>query len=381
MTKVVSLMRQIVSFCRSHTVLVVAALAALISAFWIPPSAAYMEYLDFRTLALLFCLMTVVAGLSRLGVFSWMAQALCRRVHGLWAVSVCLVLLCFFFSMVITNDVALITFVPFAILVLSRAQWEKYLCYVIVLQTAAANLGSMLTPIGNPQNLYLYSRYALSAAEFFGVTFPLTLVGLAGILLLTLPLLRAGKREAAVGWKSGDDRSPCLRGRLAVYLLLFAVCLGTVFHLLHWGWMLAVVLCYLLLFDRALLKEADYSLLLTFVCFFLFVGNVGQIEQVRGWLSGFLHGRELMTGAALSQIISNVPAAVMLAGFTENWRALVAGTNVGGLGTLIASLASLISFQRYMAVPKADGKRYLAVFTAVNVILLVPMLIAACWVC
>ena len=381
LTEVVTCMKHIIAFFKAQTVLAVAGLAAVISMAFVPPSAAYIEYIDFRTLALLFSLMTVVAGLSELGVFSKMAQVLCGKCKGLWPVSVCLVLLCFFSSMAITNDVALITFVPFAILVLTQAGQQKHILYVVVLQTAAANLGSMLTPVGNPQNLYLYSKFAISAGEFFGVTAPLTVVGLLGVLLLTFPLWKAGKADPSGNWASGDTQPLHFGGKMAAYLVLFAICLGTVFHLVHWVAMLALVLVYLAVCDRALLKKADYPLLLTFVCFFIFVGNIGQIAQVRELLAGILTGREMLVSVILSQGISNVPAAVMLSGFTENWRALIAGTNVGGLGTLIASLASLISFQRYKAVPDADGKRYLLVFTAVNVLLLIPMLIAAFIVC
>jgi len=381
LTEVVTSMKQIITFFKSQTVLAVAGLAAIISMFFVPPCAAYIDYIDFRTLALLFSLMTVVAGLSELGVFSRMAQVLCGKCKGLWPVSVCLILLCFFSSMAITNDVALITFVPFAILVLTQAKQEKHILYVVVLQTAAANLGSMLTPVGNPQNLYLYSKFAISAGEFFGVTAPLTLVGLLGILLLTLPIRKAGKAGDTGSWESGAAQTLKFGGKMAAYLLLFAICLGTVFHLVHWVVMLAVVLLYLLFCDRALLKKADYPLLLTFVCFFVFVGNIGQIEQVKSLLADILVGRELGVSIILSQGISNVPAAVMLSGFTDNWRGLIAGTNVGGLGTLIASLASLISFQRYTAIPGADGKRYLLVFTLVNVLLLIPMVLAAGFVC
>lgn len=379
--KAVTSMSKMIDFLKTHTVLAVSMLAAIISAFLVPPSAAYMGYLDYRVLSLLFCLMTLVAGLSQMGVFSWFAQTLCGKLRGLWSVSVCLILLCFFSSMIITNDVALITFVPFAVLVLSQAGQQEHLCYVIVLQTAAANLGSMLTPIGNPQNLYLYSKFAVSAADFFAVTVPMTFVGLAEILLLTLPLWKAGKKETAGSWANSQNKPLNRDKRIAVYLGLFCLCLGTVFHLIHWGVMLGIVLCYLVLFDRNLLYKADYPLLLTFVCFFVFVGNVGQIQQVRVWLGEILTGREMIISVLLSQVISNVPAAVMLSGFTENWSRLIVGSNVGGLGTLIASLASLISFQRYMDTPGANGKHYLAVFTAVNLILLVPMLIAALFVC
>ena len=361
----------LLSLLRREPVLCAAAAAALLSMLAVPPSAAYLGYVDLRVLCLLFCLMAVVAGLQSCQLFSLMAQRLLAGRHSPRFVMTLLVLLPFFTSMLVTNDVSLITFVPFAILVLRIIGRSEYLIPVIVLQTVAANLGSMATPVGNPQNLFLYASYELSAGSFFGVTVPLTLLSLLGLLAACL-FFPGGVIRV-------DFSQRCAitdRRRLGMYLLLFLLCLLTVFRVLPYGILTAVVALLLLAVDRPVLREVDYCLLLTFVCFFIFAGNIGAIAPVKSFLEALLDRSAVLSSILASQVISNVPAAVLLAGFTDDWQGLLVGTNLGGLGTLIASLASLISFKRYAALPEARPGRYLAVFTAVNLaglLLLVPL--------
>lgn len=368
---------------KSEVVLCIAGAAALISMLFVPPSADYLSYLDFRVLALLFCLMTVVAGAGEIGLFLKLSDKLLKRCSHTRSLSLILVLLCFFTSMWITNDVALITFVPFAILLLTRAGQSRHLIHIIVLQTIAANLGSMLTPVGNPQNLYLYTYYKTSIRDFLLIMLPLTLLSL-GLLLVTVVLairkepLNIKRPESA---DSGNDLQPLKtgtapeqikRGRLLaiLYGLLFLLCLLCVVRLIDYPVTLAIVLLGVLAFDFRILKKVDYSLLLTFVCFFLFVGNIGNLPAARDFLAGLLEGKELPVSVMVSQIISNVPAAVLLSSFTENGKALLLGTNLGGLGTLVASLASLISYKLYCRSEGAKPLRYLKVFTLYNVIFL-----------
>ena len=359
------------SLLRREPVLCAAAAAALLSMLAVPPSAAYLGYVDLRVLCLLFCLMAVVAGLQSCQLFSLMAQRLLAGRHNPRFVMTLLVLLPFFTSMLVTNDVSLITFVPFAILVLRIIGRSEYLIPVIVLQTVAANLGSMATPVGNPQNLFLYASYELSAGSFFGVTVPLTLLSLLGLLAACL-FFPGGVIRV-------DFSQRCAitdRRRLGMYLLLFLLCLLTVFRVLPYGILTAVVALLLLAVDRPVLREVDYCLLLTFVCFFIFAGNIGAIAPVKSFLEALLDRSAVLSSILASQVISNVPAAVLLAGFTDDWQGLLVGTNLGGLGTLIASLASLISFKLYAALPEARPGRYLAVFTAVNLaglLILVPL--------
>ena len=357
-------MAQIRSFLRREPVLLIAALAACVSCFFVPPDRAYLGYLDWRTLSLLYCLMTVVAGLRGAGLFSHMAHLLCRRAGNLRALGTLLILLSFLSSMLITNDVALLTFVPFAVVVLGMAGQRKALIRVVVLQTVAANLGSMLTPVGNPQNLYLYSRYDMGMGEFLAITLPVWTLSLVLILGMCL-LLPRERLTLFLGEEPGLHRR-----ELWLYLALFALCLLTVLRLLPWWGMLAAVIAALLFLDRKTLLQADFMLLLTFVAFFVFSGNLARVDAVDRLLRALLAGREYWTALLASQVISNVPAALLLSGFTDHAAALLLGVDVGGLGTPIASLASLIALKLYSHSEHAHTGRFLAEFTAVNLALL-----------
>lgn len=362
-------MSKVKDFMRRELTLCISLVAAVISCFFVPPDGAYLGYLDLRTLALLYALMVVVAGLRHAGVFTLLAHRLCARAGSVRTMGITLVLLSFFSAMLITNDVALLTFVPFAVVVLGMAHQEKELIWVVVLQTVAANLGSVLTPVGNPQNLYLYSRYHLSTGDFFSATLPLWLISLAVVLLLSLRLSRSHV-EVFLGEEPELDKKS-----LSLYLLLFALCLAVVLRLIGWYVMLPLLILVLLIFDRRRLKEADFMLLLTFVCFFVFAGNLARVPAVEALLSRLLLGRELLAGALVSQVISNVPAALLLSGFTENGRELLLGVNIGGLGTPIASLASLISLKLYSHSEHSHSGKYLGLFSLVNFALLIALLL------
>ena len=359
-------------FWRREPVLCIAAVCALASIVLEPPSPAYLNYIDWRVLALLFCLMAVVAGLQARGVFAVLAQLLLAGQRRMRFVTLVLVLLPFFVSMLVTNDVALITFVPFAVLVLGYIGRTERLPYVVVLQTVAANLGSMATPVGNPQNLYLYASYGLAPGQFFAVMLPLSLVSLAG---LCAAALTVGPETIRVSFaRPAQLREP---GKLALMAGLFVLCLLSVFRVLPWPALLTVVLAAMLLFDRPLFRRVDYGLLATFFCFFLFAGNLGACGPVREVLTALMARRAALTAGLASQVISNEPAAVLLSGFTADWRGLLIGTNVGGLGTPIASLASLISLKIYLKSPGARPGRYLLIFTAANAVGLAALSLAA----
>ena len=357
-------MTHIKSFLKKEPVLTVAALAALVSCFFVLPDSEYPGYIDFRTLALLYCLMTVVAGLRQAGLFEHLAQEVCERSGRLRTLAILLVLLSFFSSKLITNDVALLTFVPFAVIVLTMSGLQKHLIRIVVLQTVAANLGSMLTPVGNPQNLYLYSFYDLSMDDFLAMTLPiwmlsLLLVSAACFVFPKEPLeIRLGK------YREIDKKE------LAVHLALFGVCLLTVLRILPWQGMLAILIGVLLFFDRGILLEADFMLLLTFVAFFVFSGNLARMDSVAALIERLMAGREYLTALLASQVISNVPAALLLSSFTDKAKELLLGVDIGGLGTPIASLASLISLKLYLHSERASAGRFLLEFTAVNAILL-----------
>lgn len=359
--------QKLMKYIKAEIVLCISAFAAILTMFFVTPSFDYVSYLDFRVLALLFCLMAVVAGFNKTGIFLILSEKLLKKVSGTRSLCFVLVMLCFFTSMWITNDVALITFVPFSILILTMIRRMNYLIKVVVLQTIAANLGSMLTPVGNPQNLFLYSNYNIPFIEFLRITIPYTT---ASFLLLSLSVLLIPKEpielELSENKKSDKNRSYTI----FMYTFLFLVCLASVVRLLDYRIAFIIVLFIILIFDRSVLKKVDYTLLLTFVCFFIFVGNIGNIQVIREFLAKLLTQRELPVAIAASQIVSNVPAAVLLSAFTADYKALILGTDLGGLGTLIASLASLISYKFYCRTEGAKPGRYLGIFTIYNVVFL-----------
>ena len=364
---------RMLSWLRREPVLCISAVCAALSMLLTPPSAAYLNYVDWRVISQLFCLMAVVAGLQDCGVFAVLAQRLLAGEKRLRFVTLVLVLLPFFTSMLVTNDVALITFVPFSILVLGLIGRTERLAYVVVLQTIAANLGSMATPVGNPQNLYLYATYELTPGQFFTAVLPLVLASLAG---LTAAAVWGRPESIRVAFPQPVRvRRP---GRLGLMCLLFVLCLLCVCRLLPYPALVAVVLSALVIFGRDLFRRLDYALLLTFVCFFLFAGNVGANPAVREVLTAVLARNTALASGIASQVISNVPAAVLLSGFTADWRGLLIGVNVGGLGTPIASLASLISLKAYLRSAGARPGRYLAVFLLANGIAL-AVLCACAW--
>ena len=357
------MLTRIKAFVEKETVLCLAALCAVATMFAVPPDRAYLEYIDFRVLCLLLCLMGVVAGFKRIGVFRWLTYQLLRRIRSGRTLGVTLVLLPFFCSMLVTNDVALLVFVPFTLGLLTQLGCERAIIPMLVLQTVAANLGSMATPVGNPQNLFLYAAYELSAGDFFSVVLPLTAISLLALTLAALPVLPASLPQQ----KTDAEQIRSTR-HLAVYAALFVLCLLTVFRVIPYPVATVIVVAVLAITDRSLLGEIDFMLLATFVCFFVVSENLGRIDAVRFFLQDLLGRSTLLTAVGASQVISYVPAAVLLSGFTDHWRELLAGVNIGGLGTPIASLASLITLRLYLRWPGASTGRFLAVFTAANVI-------------
>lgn len=383
---------------QKETVCCIAFLLAVISIFFVSPSKNYISYIDFRVLALLFCLMAVVRGFSSIGVFTRLGTMLLTHVHSLRTLSALFIFLCFFFSMLITNDVALITFVPFTILVLSMAEQKKFLIPVIVLETIAANLGSMLTPLGNPQNLYLYTISGLSIGAFVRIMLPYSFVSAILLLIFILFLPKdtvstataantANSTNTVTASNTSNVICEAVKARknprilFTAYLILFLLCLLTVLHILPYQIMFLLVLTGFLLLDYRVLKDVDYFLLLTFLCFFIFIGNMKQISLVHELISKLLVHHEVLMGIGASQIISNVPAAILLSGFTDDYSALLIGVNLGGLGTLIASLASLISFKFYANSNGRDTRRFLGIFTLYNVIFLGVLFVLSLILC
>ena len=364
-------MNSIKSFIQKEIVLSVSFVLAALSCIFVKPDILYVDYIDFRTLCILLSLMITMAGFQQQGVFLQIGKNLAGRMHSMRGVSIILIALCFFSSMFITNDVALLTFVPFSIITLSISGQQKLFIDVIVLETVAANLGSMLTPLGNPQNLYLYSLSGMTLTEFIMLMLPYSIA--AGILLIIFAVFMV-KPEPASIQEAGDFSASKQRNLLIImYTLTFLMSLLVVIRVLPYQAGLLAVLLPVLLFDREILKKPDYSLLFTFIFLFIFIGNIKRIPFLSELLKELVKLNETGISILLSQFISNVPAAILCSGFTENIPNLIIGTNLGGLGTLIASMASLISFKQYCTTEKPDAKRYLLRFTAVNVIFLIAM--------
>lgn len=352
-----------IAYLKKEKVLSIALVLAAVSMFFVPPDAGYLDYIDLRTLALLLGLMLVVKGFQSIGLFDLLIEKAFGKVKTARTLARLLTLVCFFSSMLITNDVALITFVPFALTALALCGQQKRAIPVVVLQTIAANLGSMATPIGNPQNLYLFSASGMSMGAFFAAVLPLTVVSLA-LLMLACQLIPAEPIRMNIGKKT--EKMP--KTDLIAFAALFIANLLVVLRVIEWPVALILTIAGVLLLRKPqLLKQADYALLLTFIGFFIFVGNLGRVELVSRFIASMLTGREVLVSALFSQVLSNVPAAILLSGFTDNFAALLQGVNIGGLGTIIASMASLISYKLYGAQPGADRTKYMLTFTLYNV--------------
>lgn len=374
--------KKLIHIFQKETVLCIAAFLAVISMFLMPPDSAYSEYIDYGVLAILFSLMVVMEGLRVAGIFDTIARFMLSKADNLRKLAFVMVFLCFFSAMFITNDVALITFVPFTLLMLSMAGLTEQTIVIVVLETIAANLGSMLTPVGNPQNLYLYTVSGMNIGDFLKVTFPITLV--SGLLLLiccfflkkkSVSMAQSEQTESKVENFGTHQSAQAKKGTKTLFFyLLFAVALLSVLRVIPvWIPCLIALLGTLMVQPKVLLK-VDYCLLLTFVSFFVFIGNIGRVDVVRMWLESLLSGRELIISFLASQVISNVPAAVLLAEFTTEYGELIRGVNIGGLGTLIASLASVISYKFFsQELPQKKGK-YFVYFTLFNILFAIVLL-------
>lgn len=380
-----ALMRLKISL-KKDIVLTIAIFLALLSSLFIRPDKQYINYIDYRTLVLLFCLMSVMAGLRKIKLFDHIAATLVSRCNNEGQLIILLVVVVFFTSMIITNDVALITFVPFTISVLNILPSNvknRWMITLIVMETISANLGSMLTPVGNPQNLYLYNVSGMSIGEFLLIMLPYSALSL--VMLIIWIIIRCNskssnmdrnikldnirKTNSEIAYNSRDKRI------IGMYFLLFILCLLTVVKIIPFYITLVILLVCIIIFDRDTIKNVDYSLIFTFTGFFIFIGNVGRIPVFRDFFQAFISGKEMITAVLCSQIMSNVPAALLLTGFTDNIRMLIIGTNLGGLGTLIASMASLISFKFIQREDKNVNGKYIATFTAANVVFLICLLV------
>lgn len=350
---------KIVSFVKKNTVLVIAVIAAAVTSFIIPPDREYISYFDFKTLTCLFCVLAVVCALKNISFFYILAQKVVQKFKNTRRCVIALVYITFIGSMFIANDMALLTFLPLGYLILTSTGKEKYMALTFVLQNISANLGGMLTPFGNPQNLYIYTKFNIPTGEFMGIMFPpfmLSILLITACCFLIKPEPMEFKGET---YKINRKRAP-------IHLVLFALSIIIVFRVIPYWIGLIVIPAALLILDRKALRDVDYGLLGTFAAFFIFSGNMARIGVVREFFSMLLEKNTMIFSILSCQFISNVPSAVLLSQFTENYRELLLGVNIGGAGTLVASLASLITFREYIKSNPAEGLYYIGVFSAFN---------------
>ncbi len=369
---------KIFSWIKQEIVFVISFLLALSSSIFVlaqKNSVDFLNAIDFRVISILLSLMLVIAGFQNLGVFSFCAKKLCSKIKNLRTLSLTLILLCFFSSMLITNDVALITFVPFAILILKQTDNLKFSAFIIVMQTIGANLGSILTPLGNPQNLFLYSKMQITLFDFIKILFPYCALSFILILIFNLFIPKKQIEQNFENTNSQNSISKKNIKSIILFSALFILCLLTVLNIIQFYFVLLIVFLSVFIFNKKLLLDADYILLLTFVCFFIFTNNISNIEVIKNFLVNLIFQKEFFVSLLTSQIISNVPAALLLQPFSKNLTELLLGVNIGGLGTLIASLASLISFKIYSKEKDLNIKTFFITFTLLNLIFLAILIL------
>lgn len=353
-------MQRTLKFIKTNAVMLIAALAAIITSIIVPPDREYLDYFDFKTLSCLFSVLAVVCALRNIRFFYTMAKAIIRKFKNAKVCVLALVYITFIGSMLIANDMALLTFLPLGYFVLHTTGKEKYMAFTFIMQNIAANLGGMLTPFGNPQNLYLYSKFSIPDLEFIKIMLPPFIVS---IVLITACCLIFVKNEPMVI----EEKAASLpKARVSIYLVLFALSILIVFNVFHYLIGVAVITAALLILDRRALLDVDYGLLFTFVFFFIFSGNMARIDAVRSFFSFLLEKNTLVVSALSCQFISNVPSAILLSQFTDNYKELLLGVNIGGAGTMIASLASLITFREYSKQDPGHTARYLLKFSLFN---------------
>ncbi len=354
-------------------VTIISFLLAFLTVFIIPVDKEYINYIGYETLALLFTLMAITAGLRALGLFEKVGFSLLKRLSEIRLLSLVCVLLCFVSSMFVTNDVALITFVPFAIEVLDMADKKKYMIMVITLMTIAANLGSMITPIGNPHNLYLYELTEMHIGEFFMLMLPYTVFSLIALIIGVFIFVRKDTNSKKVSISDDKTKNFKLGYKGIIYIGLFVLAVLGVLQVCPVWLVLLITFIVVFIMDRKTILRVDYGLLLTFIFLFIFIGNIKRMDVVVTTLDKVVDGHEFILSVLLSQILSDVPVALLLSAMSDTYNGLkeiIIGTNVGAVGTLIASMASLISFKLYSNTDKSTKGKYLLQFTIVNYVFL-----------
>ena len=353
------ILEKIGKFLKKNAVLCIAVCLAVVTAFIIPPDKAYLDYFDFKTLTCLFCTLAVVCALRNIRFFTVLARKIVQLFKNTRACILALVYITFLGSMLIANDMALLTFLPLGYIVLSSTGKQKYMAVTFITQNISANLGGMLTPFGNPQNLYLYTKFNIPTGAFVATMLPPFCISIA---LITLCCLCVKKEP--LSFESEEIKLPVLR--TVIYGILFALSIIIVFRVIPYQVGLIVIPIVLLFMDRKALAKVDYGLLLTFVAFFIFAGNMARISAVERLFASLMQKSPLLVATLSCQVISNVPSAILLSQFTNNYAPLLVGVNIGGVGTLISSLASLITFREYTSKNPHSAGKYILLFSAFN---------------
>ena len=353
------ILEKIGKFLKKNAVLCIAVCLAVVTAFIIPPDKAYLDYFDFKTLTCLFCTLAVVCALRNIRFFTVLARKIVQLFKNTRACVLALVYITFLGSMLIANDMALLTFLPLGYFVLSSTGKQKYMAFTFIMQNISANLGGMLTPFGNPQNLYLYTKFNIPTGAFVATMLPPFCISIA---LITLCCLCVKKEP--LSFESEEIKLPVLR--TVIYGILFALSIIIVFRVIPYQVGLIVIPIVLLFMDRKALAKVDYGLLLTFVAFFIFAGNMARISAVERLFASLMQKSPLLVATLSCQVISNVPSAILLSQFTNNYAPLLVGVNIGGVGTLISSLASLITFREYTSKNPHSAGKYILLFSAFN---------------
>ena len=366
-----SIVSKILKFVSKNAVMCIAALLAVLTSFLVPPDKGYLDYFDLRTLTCLFLTLLVICALKDIRFFGIVAHRIVVTTGNLRILALALVYITFIGSMLIANDMALITFLPLGYFALSVTKNEEKMAYIFILQNISANLGGMLTPFGNPQNLFLYSYFGIPTGEFMRIMFPPFLLAIA---MLTIACFLLPSTPLQIRDDSGQKLN---RKRAGLYLTLFAFSLLIVFRLIPYWLGLLVIPAVMIFADRKAFSEVDWGLLCTFALFFVFSGNMSRIKAVQDFAGNLLQKNTLLVSIASCQCISNVPSAILLSRFTANYHDLLLGVNIGGTGTLISSLASLITFSHYRTLRPGHTKKYLLLFTVMNLVFLLVMATAA----
>ncbi len=345
---------------KKNAVVIVAFFAAFVSSIVVPPDSEYYSYIDFRTLSTLFCGLAIVTALDRIHVFRDLSQRIVSRFSNLRNAIIALLYITFIGSMIIANDMALITFLPLGFYVLDSTDNKKYMAFTFIMQNIAANLGGMLTPFGNPQNLFMYSYYNINSVEFVTIMIKPFIVS---IILITLSCFTIPKKELTL---KNNYNEKLEKSKFLIYCILFILFVCSIFRVIPYIYVLLIVTIGILLVDKETIIKLDYGLLFTFFFFFIFAGNMSRIQEISDLLSYLLDKNTLLTGVLSCQIISNVPSAILLSRFTENYPDLLVAVNIGGAGTLIASLASLITYKEYIKREPTKQMYYLKLFSLLN---------------